>query len=249
MVMVKTVLQRSVLQFCRIKFFQLNRLGLVFKVFVFCNTATLLHCNTVAARDLGTHGVIFAIEEVDPLQIIQQKLKAMEESGELERRNLELQKKARASVERPKPVLGITKAAKNRILYYDPTYEVRQDLYDHQGRLFAKKGTRINPLETVQLSHSLIFFDGDDEEQISLAIEKLQQNSVKLILIKGSPLTLAEKLKIPVYFEQNGVLSRKLGIEHVPAFITQAGNQLRIEEIEMKKEGVSPLQQKKGFIK
>lgn len=241
------VLQKPVLQFCKIQFFKWNLLRIVFKAFFFCNTAILCHCNTAQGKSLGTHGVIYPIEEQDPIALIQQKLKVMEDNGELAERNIELQKKARSSVERPKPVEGITKATKNRVFYFDPTYEVKEDLYDHRRQCFAKKGSKINPLEIVTLSTNLLFFDGDDEEQVSLAMEKLEQNSVKLILIKGSPLALAEELKSPVYFDQNGVLSRKLGIEHVPAFITQAGHQLQIEEIDMRKEDVSPPSQKKGL--
>lgn len=142
---------KTVLQCFRIKFFKWNLLSFVFKSFFFCNTAILCHCNTAQGKSLGTHGVIYPIEEEDPIALIQQKLKVMEESGELKLRNIELQKKARASVERPKPVEGITKATKTRIFYFDPTYVVKEDLYDHQGRLFAKKGTKLNPLKTVNL--------------------------------------------------------------------------------------------------
>ena len=161
----------------------------------------------------------------------------MEERGELERHNLELQKKTKAAIERPKPVEGITNAQKGRIFYYDPTYVVKEDLKDHQGRIFYKKGTRINPLETVSLSQSLLFFDGDDADQVVFAKEKLNQEiSIKLILTKGAPLALSEEWKAPVYFDQSGRLIQQLGIHHVPAIVTQEALRLRIEEITLKKE-------------
>lgn len=189
------------------------------------------------ARDLGTHGVIYAIEEVDPIQAIQQKLKVMENNGEIKKRNFELQKRARSSVERPKPVEGITKATKDRVFYYDPTYIVKEDLKDHQGRCFAKKGSKINPLETVSLSQNLIFFDGDDEEQLTWVKAQLakvtETHSMRLILVSGAPLKLAEEFKIPVYFDQSGILTQKLGIKHMPAIVNQDSLRLRIEEIEL----------------
>ena len=183
------------------------------------------------ARDCGTHGVLYLIEEEDPIQLIQQKLKMLEKNGELERHNHILQKKGKAAVERPKPVAGITRAIKPHTFYYDPSYIVQNDLTDHQGRVFIKKGTKVNPLETVSLSHTLLFFDGDDEEQKNFAKEKLQQGPLKLILTKGAPLALSEELKTPVYFDQGGVLTKKLGIKHVPALVTQEELRLRIEEI------------------
>jgi conjugal transfer pilus assembly protein TraW len=183
------------------------------------------------AKDCGTHGIIYPIEEKDPIQLIQQKLKNMEARGELEKHHLELQKKTRASVERPPPVEGITQAQKTRVFYYDPTYMLQDDLKDHQGHIFYKKGTKINPLETVSLSHELLFFNGDDLEQKAWAIQKLQEKPLRrLILIKGPPLSLSEELKVPMYFDQHGFLTKKLGIQHTPALVTQEGFRLRIEE-------------------
>ena len=202
----------------------------VFFLFTFLSTDHWI-LSPALAKDYGTHGVLFPIEEEDPLQLIQQKLKMMEKNGELERHNHSLQKKGKAAVERPKPVAGITKALKSHTFYYDPTYVVQNDLMDHQGRVFIKKGTKVNPLETVSLSHTLLFFDGDDEEQKNFAKEKLQQGPLKLILTKGAPLALSEELKSLVYFDQGGVLIKKLGIKHVPALVTQEELRLRIEEI------------------
>ena len=187
--------------------------------------------HALLSKDFGVHGKIAPIEEEDPLQVIQQKLKTMEERGELEHHNRKLQQKTKAAVERPKPVEGLTRAIESRVFTYDPTYVVKEDLKDHAGRVFYKKGTRVNPLETVNLSQELLFFDGDDEEQVAFAKKKLKDISLKLILIKGAPLALAEELKIPVYFDQNGGLTKKLGIRHVPALVTQTDLLLRIEEI------------------
>ena len=196
-----------------------------------CITAILVSGHCSLARDLGVHGVLFPIEEEDPIQLIQQKLKVIEENGELERHNHILQKKGKAAVERPKPVEGITRTTQGRVFYYDPTYVVKADLVDHQGHVFYKKGTKINPLETVSLSQNLLFFDGDDEEQKNFAKEKLHQGPLKLILIKGAPLALSEELKVPVYFDQQGVLTKKFGITQVPAVVAQEKTRLRIEEV------------------
>lgn len=236
----------------------------VFLIFSLNTECWLL--STAHARDFGVHGKIAPIEEIDPLQIIHKKLKAMEERGELERHNLKLQKKTKAAIERPKPVEGISKATQTRVFYYDPAYVVQEDIKDHQGKIIHPKGTRINPLETVSLTQGLLFFDGDDKDQLTFAKEKLKQSSVKLILVKGAPLALSEELKIPVYFDQAGLLTKKLGIRHMPALVTQslAPNQderklpsdspkgelhLRIEEIELKEKNSDPSKLQKGVLK
>lgn len=191
------------------------------------------HSHVLRSKDFGIHGKIASIKEEDTLVLIQQKLRRMEERGELERHNIEIQKKTKESIERPKPVEGISKAIKNRVFYYDPTYIVPEDLRNHKGEVFVSKGTRINPLETVSLSQDLLFFDGDDPEQKSWAHEQYLKRSVKLILVNGAPLSLSEEWETPLYFDQAGLLTKKLGITHVPALVTQEGLQLRIEEINL----------------
>ncbi len=188
------------------------------------------------ARDFGTQGTLFDIAEEDPIQLIQKKLKILQDSGELERLTIELQQKAKISLERPRPVTGISRASRSRVFSFDPTYVVRQDLKDYKGQIIARRGTKINPLETVFLRSSLIFINGDDADQIKWAKDQTESNKVKLILVKGAPLELASTLKVPIYFDQGGYLSKRLGITHVPAIVTQEKNCLRIEEVNIKDE-------------
>ena len=206
------------------------------------------------AKDLGTYGIIYPIEEVDPLQLIQQKLKGMEERGEIEQHNHALQMRTKALVERPKPVEGIGKAIKSRVFTYDPTYIVPEDIKDHLGRIIHARGTKINPLETVSLSQELVFIDGEDPEQKAWAFCRIQysvssstglilgldprtedkvqkNNKVRLILVKGAPLALSEEWGVLVYFDQGGFLCKKLGIKHVPAVVTQDKTRIIVEEV------------------
>ena len=38
-------------------------------------------------------------------------------------------------------------------------------------------------------------------------------------------------LRVPVYYDQNGTLTRQLGIAQVPALVSQEGLRLRIDEL------------------
>ncbi len=182
------------------------------------------------AKDMGSYGVVYPIDEQDPIILIQNKLKSMEESGDLERHNRRIQKKTKESVERPDPVKGIGRATHSRAFTYDPTYTVSQDIKDHLGRVIHAKGTKINPLDTVSLSEELVFIDGDDVDQKTWFFDRNQKpvisnqngKKVKLILVKGAPLALSEELGMPVYFDQGGFLTKKLDIKHVPAIVSQS---------------------------
>lgn len=244
--MVKTVIRNQLSEIREFerrefpRFFSVPLKLICFFLFFFLITDhRLLMTSPTHAKDFGTHGVIHQIDEKDPIVLIQSKLKTMEERGELERHTQELQKKTRAAIERPKPVEGLSKAIKSRVFTYDPTYVLPEDIKDHQGRMIHPKGTRINPLETVSLPHDLLFFDGDDADQRAWAFDRIKTSVIsdqkskqfKLILVKGAPLALSEELKVPVYFDQSGLLTKKLGIRHIPAVVTQEGRRLRIEEV------------------
>lgn len=188
-------------------------------------------CSKASAKDFGVEGHVFPIIEENILEIIQKRL----EKIDLKKLNAELKEKTQKYVERPTSVAGITKAKseENKIFYFDPSYMVAEDIYDHNHLLLHLAGKIINPLDHISLTESLIFIDGEDEEQakIALNIRKQKQGKVKIILVKGSPLKLQRKHKVWIYFDQAGFITNKLGIAEVPAVVEQEGLRLRITVI------------------
>ena len=61
------------------------------------------------------------------------------------------------------------------------------------------------------------------------------QGKVKPILTAGSYLDLMKSWRVPVYYDQQGVLVRRFGITQVPALVSQEGMRLRIDELEVAK--------------
>ena len=51
------------------------------------------------------------------------------------------------------------------------------------------------------------------------------------VLVGGSYLELMQAWQQPVYFDQAGRLTGRLGITHVPALVSQEGLKLRIDEM------------------
>jgi len=195
------------------------------------------------AKNLGVVGQTFPIAEQDMAEIIQSKLKEMEKSGELQRHQDHLKSIALQAIQQPRPVKGITRATETRVFYHDPSFSYPHDLKDHQGKVFYRAGTRINPLSYQPYTRELIFIDGDDVRQKSWCWDHLQQSQasekIKIILIKGLPLKLSEEWKCDIYFAQGGVLTKTLKIEHVPAIVKQEGMKLKITELKIEeKEGV-----------
>ena len=181
------------------------------------------------SKDFGVKGHRWEIAETDILEYIEKKLKAVD----VKQLQEEMIKKTKERVERPEPVLGIKTALLQRMYYFDPSYVVPEDIYDHKGNLLYKAGYKVNPLDQVPLRERLIFINGDNKEQVkhALAKRKEYQGLAKIILTSGKPLEIQRTNKVWIYFDQQGVLTSKLGIKAVPAIVEQAGLKLRIIEV------------------
>lgn len=183
------------------------------------------------AKDYGVHGHTFSIIEPDLLKQITGRLNGLEASGKLEEHNDILKKRAQQSIRRPKAVTEISKTLKPRVFYYDPSITVPYDLKDHKDQTFHKAGTKVNPLAHRPMTKALVFIDGDDQKQVTWALKKFTEFNAKIILTSGSPFDLMEAHDRPIYFDQEGRITKKLGIKAVPARVTQEGLKLKIEEM------------------
>ena len=189
------------------------------------------------AEDLGTIGPTYAITEPNLLAFIEQRLREKERSGELARLDAQARARGTEAVMQPKPVAGLRTTEAARSYYFDPSYTLDRNILDAQGHLLFAAGLRKNPLEVVSLSKHLLFFDARDRRQVVRARELIAsyQGKVKPILTAGSYLDLMKSWRMPVYYDQQGVLVRRFGITQVPALVSQEGMRLRIDELEVTK--------------
>ncbi|HHH1368308.1 TPA: type-F conjugative transfer system protein TraW [Yersinia enterocolitica] len=191
---------------------------------------TLLCCPfIIGARDLGKWGDIYPVQEQSFLNLIQQRLGALEKSGEM----AELQQRFKDNVIentlRPPAVQGLSTDTQSHTIWYDPTFTVGQELSDQKGTVFARKGEKVNPLDSIPLNSTLYFIDADDKRQIDwMKLQKPGTVNYKVILVNGNIKTATEQLNTRIYFDQGGELTRKFGLTHIPASLTQDNKRLKI---------------------
>lgn len=214
-------------------------MGKFSKASLFLTACTSLVFSFVEAKDFGERGHVFEIEEENILQYLKTKMNSIDPS---ERESMEdsVRKRAIKSVREPKAVSGLEEARHYRSFYFDPTVTAYADIpdsdvLDAEGKLLVAKGSvvakgsSVNPLHMQELRENLLFIDGDKPSHLEFA--RSQEMPCKWILTKGKPLDLEEEEKRAVFFDQLGVLVKKLGIEKIPALVSQEGNSLKIEEI------------------
>lgn len=91
----------------------------------------------------------------------------------------------------------------------------------NEGRVFARQGEVMNPLQYVPFNQTLYFINGDDPAQVAWMKRQTPPTlESKIILVQGSIPEMQKSLDSRVYFDQNGVLCQRLGIDQVPARVS-----------------------------
>ncbi|MFS6892229.1 type-F conjugative transfer system protein TraW [Escherichia coli] len=183
--------------------------------------ALLIWGQSVAAADLDTWGDLWPVKEPDMLTVIMQRLTALEQSGEMGRKMDAFKERVIRNSLRPPAVPGIGRTEKYGSRLFDPSVRLAADIRDSEGRVFARQGEVMNPLQYVPFNQTLYFINGDDPAQV--AWMKRQTPPIlesKIILVQGSIPEMQKSLDSRVYFDQNGVLCQRLGIDQVPARVS-----------------------------
>lgn len=186
------------------------------------------------ARDFGVRGHQNQIIEQPFLKMIHERLQKVD----MEKERQKMEKIAKERIHKPLPLENIMPAVQSRTFYYDPTYMLDEDAILPCGKILQKAGTKVNPLEHMELNRRLFFIDSRDKKQVEWLKAKLiqplagkeEQVEDRVILVGGLPLELEEELGINIYFDQQGSLTSKFGINYSPAVVEQEVLMLRIEE-------------------
>ena len=187
--------------------------------------------SVVRASDYGQMGETFPIIEDDLLAVIETKLKTLEANGGIARLQEQMREQAVRSVRRPKPVDGLSAAISRREWLHDPSAVTDDDVVDQKGNVVIAAGTRVNPLDYVQLRQQLVFVNGDRKAEVDWAVGNYTATGAKIIFVAGSPFDSMKPYQRRFYFDQGGSLSAKLGIQHTPAVVSSEGRNLKVVEV------------------
>lgn len=178
------------------------------------------------SKEFGNQGLVYSIDEENIISYLEKKYEKLSDKNK-KSLHKDIQTSFVNSFSEPSPVKGIREAEEYNFSYFDPSVIIRKDIKDHTGKVIVASGTRVNPLDKVSLGEDLLFFDGTKEAHISWA----KAHKGKWILVKGKPLDLEKDERRAVYFDQFGLLRKKLSIKRVPLRVSQEGKRLKLEEI------------------
>lgn len=195
----------------------------------------ILVAKNIYANNLGVMGETYPIAEIDFLDFIQSRVESMQKNGHWQALQDRIKQDAIRYRDRPKKVEGLTRATETKTRIFDPSIILDHDVTTYDGRVIAKANTRVNPLNYITLSKTLIFYNGDDPEQVNWVsqLDRKLKGRDKLILVNGSTLEQEKHFKKPIYFDQAGFLTSRFSIRHVPAQVSQDKFVLLIKEVKL----------------
>lgn len=185
------------------------------------------------AKDLGQRSQVFSIKEEGFVEMIKRKLSNLDLQKE-EEKMLQI---VRDKVSNPSPILTVAPATKDNEFYFDPSYIAKEDVKLPCGKVIVAKGTKVNPLDHMDLDRIIYFIDGRIDQQVEWLKNQLQSDQTqvqklepRIVLVGGSPIALNQELNEEIYFDQFGELTTKFGITKSPASLKQDGKLLKINE-------------------
>jgi conjugal transfer pilus assembly protein TraW len=185
------------------------------------------------AEDLGVVGKTYPILEPDMIEWIKAKADIMIKNGQWQQIQNQAIVKVKNQINNPAPVTDITDSTDDKTWYYKPMIQLKANLTDTRGHVIAKAGL-YNALRYKPFDTQLLFINGNNKKQINWAVDHARNDGIKtkIVLTQGSFINLDKQYKIWFFYDQSGKYTKKLNIHHVPAIVTQDGEQLKIAEID-----------------
>jgi conjugal transfer pilus assembly protein TraW len=192
---------------------------------------TLFSAVGANAVDLGTIGPTYVITEPDFVDEMTEIARKKVVSGEWKRVEENVKRGAMQFFENVPALAAIATADNARVFYFDPAVRLKEPISDHLGNMIYAAGTVVNPLDVLPLSEPFLFIDGRDTRQLTYAKQQYErlQGRLKLILTAGPFLAISKDWPVAVYYDQQGLMTARLGIDRVPALVSQEDRRLRIE--------------------
>lgn len=181
---------------------------------------------TTYATNLGTYGTTYDIIEPDLRAVFAEEVEKVDGQA--------LNKGIKERVEHfgdnlpanARAVIGRTRTTSydlTETVSRDVTAPVRQPDGSYRTEVIVKKGTKVNPLRSMQPATALLFVDPRSPRQREFLEKALAYDpaTIQPVVVAGDPTDLAKGRDAPVYFAQPWMLER-MKITNVPA-LARAG--------------------------
>lgn len=184
------------------------------------------------------NGKTYEIKERNLIELFQEHFKKNEKKINAKIAGLQKEMKQKIVNYKPKDLTKeLQKAKKDNVFFVDPTYTVKENIYDSEGLVMYPKGYRFNPLHYVSMVEKYVVFDYTKKEEVEWIKKKEihRDISVRLLISNGNVFDAMRDFGREVYFVNDAIID-KFELKSTPSEIEQVGDRLRVTETYIKKQ-------------
>lgn len=184
----------------------------------------LLISASVHAIDLGVKGQVYPITEEDIRQKIMEDMQRVSWN--------DIQDKIKEGAKNyltTLPKRSILTPDQTYITWIDPSVELTEDINGpilqedgtYKWGVLFPKGLKVNPLESIRPTNVMMFFDGSDEKQLSLAVKLFKHAPLYFVPIEAGKGDVGEdnkRFKQGV-FHAPQIMIEKFKVQYLPALV------------------------------
>lgn len=132
---------------------------------------------------------------------------------------------------KPKGLIPLKPALKDRVFYPDMNYTLDRDITDINGRTIYKKGFTFNPLEYVKINYGIVVINGKNRKEVEWFKNSKYANTIayRLLITDGSYYDLIKELNQQVFYCLPEI-TKRFKLEHTPSIIIQKDNKIEVTE-------------------
>lgn len=197
--------------------------------------ALSLHANI---NTLEESGKTYPIKEKNIIELFKNHVE--ENRDEIEKKLLSEQKKIKHKIKNYKPkdlTIELVPATKEKVFFVDPSYVVKDNIYDADGKILYKKGFTFNPLHYVSLNERYVVIDFNRKEEREWVKNKGFDKDItlRILISNGSVFDAVKFFKREVFFVNNSIIE-KFKLSVTPSMVEQDGDRIKIYEYIAKEE-------------
>lgn len=177
-------------------------------------------------------GDVYEFAEKNALLLIKEHLEKNKEI--IEKRANIAREQARENIKnyKPKGLIQLTPATKNREFSPDLTYTLKQDIKDIKGNIIYPQGFTFNPAKYARISYGIVVINANNPKEIEWLEKSSFLNTItyRIFLSDGNYYEMIKKYK-QEFFYLLPEITERFALKHTPSIIQQQGDKIIVNEI------------------
>ncbi len=194
----------------------------------------LLLSNLLLANSNNTLylGEVYEFAEKNLLELIQEHL--IKNKDVIEKRANQAREEAKENIKnyKPKGMIPLTPATRDREFSPDLTYTLTQDIKDIKGNIIYPQGFTFNPAKYAKISYGIVVINANNPKELEWLEQSDYLNTIayRIFLSDGSYYEMVEKYKQSFYYLLPEI-AKRFALKHTPSIIKQQGEKIIVNEI------------------